>query len=396
MGRSEEFTKSKRGQPRRACRKGITSTATAGTPVPKELGALPYIDPEALTPVSPILPSCLLGQWPPEKHPVNPPDEKLMRVFEGPRVVFPDGFSQTAPNVRAYFYDGPAAFTHSVGVIASSHHGDAPLLKFAAVYLRSTLARYFLMMHTWKILCSRGGFHLKDIKGFPYFEPDAAPDPARARNALAGVARHVDEIAGLPATDQPARYQELRGKLDRLVYAYFGLTRDEQALAEETVDLLMPSIRPRSLGALDTPAQKNAALKDYEAYASTLGASLTRWRTKLRGEGSFRVIVRGSEPGRDGPSGVVRVDYTRDATADPEIKTLVDDDRVLQILESLRAAGLRRIRSGSSLNLVPDTHIWFDGSLYLVRPATKRSWTVRQALRDAEHIVRLVQSDFGT
>ena len=391
-----EFTKSKRGQPRRTCRKGITSTATADTPVPKELGALPYIDPEALTPVSPILHSCLLGQWPPEKQPVNPPDERVMRVFKGPRVVFPDGFSQTAPNVRAYYYDRPAAFTHSIGVIASSHQCDAPLLKFAAVYLRSNLARYFLMMHTWKILCSRGGFHLKDIKAFPYFEPDAAPDPGRARDALAKVAHHVDKIAGLPAADQPARYQEVRGELNRLVYAYFGLTRDEQALAEETVDILMPSIRPASLRALDTPAQKNAALKDYRAYARTLGASLTRWRTKLRGEGSFRVTVRGSEPRRDGPSGVVRVDYTRDATADPEIKTLVDDDRVLQILESLRAAGLRRIRSGDSLNLVPDTHIWFDGSLYLVRPATKRSWTVRQALRDAEHIVRLVQSDFGS
>ena len=86
----------------------------------------------------------------------------------------------------------------------------------------------------------------------------------------------------------------------------------------------------------------------------------------------------------------------RDATADPEIKTLVDDDVVLQILALLRGAGLRRIRSGTSLSLVPDTHIWLDGSLYLVRPATKRSWTIRQALRDAEHIVRLVQSDFGT
>ena len=395
-GTFEEFTRSKRGRARRACRKGITSTANAGTTVPEDLGALPYIDPEALTTVSPILHRRLLGQWPPDKHPVNPPGDTLMRVFNGPRVVFPDGFSQTAPNVRAYYYDGPAAFTHSIGVIASSHHCDAPLLKFAAVYLRSSLARYFLMMRTWKILCSRGGFHLKDIKAFPYFEPHAAPDPATARKALASVSHHMDEIADLPATDQPGRYHRLRGELDRLVYAYFGLTRDEQALVEETVDFLMPSIRPRSLGALYTPAQQDAQLKDYKAYASTLGASLTRWRTKLRGEGRFRVTVQGNEPQCEGPSGVVRVDYNRDATADPEIKTLVDDDVVLQILALLRGAGLRRIRSGTSLSLVPDTHIWLDGSLYLVRPATKRSWTIRQALRDAEHIVRLVQSDFGT
>ena len=388
-----KFTRSKGDRPRRACRKGITATATVNTTVPEELSNLPYIDPETLDTDSPILHRRLLGGWPPNKHPVNPPSDTLMRVFDGPRVVFPDGFSQTAPNVRAYYYEGRGAFTHSIGVIASSHHGDAALLKFAAVYLRSALARYFLMMRTWKILCSRGGFHLKDIKTFPYFEPDAAPDPATAREALASVAGHMDEIAGLPATQQPTRYDELRRELDRLVYAYFGLTRDERVLVEETVGLLMPSIRPRSLGALDTPAQQNAQLNDYEAYASALGASLTQWRTKLRGEGSFRVTVRGGEPRRDGPSGVVRVDYVQEATADPEIKTLVDDDIVLQILELLRAAGLRRIRAGNSLNLVPDTHIWLDGSLYLVRPATKRSWTIRQALRDAEHIVRLVQPD---
>ena len=158
----------------------------------------------------------------------------------------------------------------------------------------------------------------------------------------------------------------------------------------------MPSIRPASLGALYTPAQQNARLKDYKVYARTLGASLTQWRTKLRDRGRFRITVQGSEPRRDGPSGVVRVDYLGDDTADPEINALVDDDDVLEILALLRAAGQRRIRSGTSLSLLPDTHIWVDRSLYLVRPATKRSWTVRQALRDAEHIVRLVQSDFGT
>lgn len=395
-GTFEKFTRPKEDRPRRACRKGITATATGNTPVPDELSALPYIDPEALNIVSPVLHRDLLREWPPDKHLMNPPSDALMRVFNGPRVVFPDGFSQTAPNVRAYYYEGPAAFTHSIGVIASSHPGDAPLLKFVSVYLRSTLARYFLMMHTWKILCSRGGFHLRDIKAFPYFEPNAAPDPAKARNALESVAQHMDEIAGLSVTEQPSRYHDLRGELDRYVYAYFGLTRVEQELVEETVDFLIPSIRPASLDALDTPAQQNAHLKDYMAYANTLGASLTRWRTKLRGEGSFRVTMLGSEPRRDGPSGVARVDYDQDATADPEIKALVNDDTVLQILASLRNAGLRRIRSGDPLSLVPDTHIWLEGSLYLVRPATKRSWTIRQALRDAENIVRLIQSDFGT
>ena len=397
-GTFAEFAKLAPGASHRACRKGITATKTANAAAADDegLSSLPYINPEALATGSPILHPDLLERWPPEKHPVNPPGEPLLRIFKGPRVVFPDGFSQREPNVRAYYYDGPASFTHSIGVIASNDERDSPLLKFAAVYLRSTLARYFLMLRTWKILCSRGGFHLKDIKSLPYFEPDAAPNPAIARRALATVCRHMDEIANLPCSHQLAHYRKLRQELDRLVYAYFGLTREEQALVEETVDVLMPSIRPRSLNSLQTPAQRSVGSKDYNAYAKTLGESLTRWRTRMRGEGHFRVTVKGSGPGRDGPSGIVRVDYVRDKTADPEIEALVDDNVVLQTLAMLRGAGLRRIRSAPSLSLVPDTHIWLDGSLYLVRPATKRNWTLRQALRDAEHIVRLAQPDIAT
>lgn len=377
---------------RRSCRKGVTSTRTANTVVDHELqSSLPHINPEALTNGSPLLHPDLLERWPPEKRLVHPLTDQLSRVFNGPRVVFPDGFSQLEPNVRAYYYDGPASFTHSIGVIASTYEHDLPLLKFTAIYLRSTLAQYFLMLRTWKILCSRGGFHLTDIKTFPYFEPDDAPNPATARCVLSTVSGHMDQIARLPCARQPARYQELRQELDRLVYLYFGLTPEEQALVEETVDVLMPSIRPSSLESLQTPAQRNVGLKDYKIYADALGESLTQWRTKMRGQGCFHVTVKGSEPVRDGPSGIVRVDYVRDKTGDPKIDALVDDNVVLQTLEILRGAGLRRIWSAPSLSLVPDAHIWLDGSLYLVRPATKRNWTLRQALRDAEHIVRLAQ-----
>ena len=391
-GTFADFTSSTRGERRWVCRKGIHLRDKNRVEVSAEpLRSLPHISPGSLTTASPTVHSDLLEPWPENQNTVVGLSDAVMQIFSGPRVLFPDGFSQRRPNVRAYYYDGPASFTHSIGVIASSNKRDSSLLKFAAVYLRSPLARYFLMLRTWKILCSRGGFHLVDIKTFPYFEPDTAPNPATARRALATISRHMDEIANLPSTDQPARYEELRHKLNRLVYIYFGLTREEQALIEETVDVLMPSIRPSSLDSLQTPAQRHVGLKDYKVYANALGESLTRWRTRMRGQGRFRVTVKGSEPVRDGPSGIVRVDYVRDKTTDPEIDAVVDDNVVLQVLATLRKAGLRRIWSAPSLSLVPDAYIWLDGSLYLVRPATKRNWTLRQALRDAEHIVRLAQ-----
>src|SRR5690606_16184946 len=137
------------------------------------------------------------------------------------------------------------SFTHSIGVI-SGPRPDAPLLKFAAVYLRSTLARYFLMMRGWKMLCERNGIHLKDVDAFPFFPPEDAPDPAAAASALASITEHVDRLKSEQELAQLARYQSVRGELDDAVFAYFGLTDEEQTLVTETVEVLMPSIRPRS------------------------------------------------------------------------------------------------------------------------------------------------------
>lgn len=395
-GTFADFAESAPASSLRELRKGVTATKTAKTTVDAALlNSLPYIDPEALKTDSPTLHQDLLREWPQDKRPVSPLNERLKTVFDGPRVVFPDGFSQLLPKVRACYFEGRASFTHSIGVIASDYEGDSAQLKFIAVYLRSHLAQYFLMLHTWKILGSRGGFHLRDIKAMPYAEPHMAPDPTVAQDVLARVSRRMDEIADLPSARQSTRYQELREELDQLVYAYFGLTREEQAIVEETVELLMPSIRPRSIRSLQTPAQRKVGLTDYTAYANALAQSLTQWRTRMGGQGRFRVAVRGSTPDRDGPSGVVRIEYLGDETAAPEFDALVDDTVVLRILEMLRTAGLRQIWSAPTLSLVPDTHVWLKGSLYLVRPATMRNWTIRQALRDAEHVVRLVQPDIS-
>ena len=396
-GTLAEFTKSARIPWKRACRKGVRLRNRGQVDMPAEpLRSLPHLRPEALTTGAPILHADLLEPWPQNQHTVVGLNDALMRVFDGPRVVFPDGVSQLELTVRAHYYDGAATFTHSIGVIASNDKDDAELLQFAAVYLRSTLARYFLMLRAWKILAARGGFHLADIKTFPFFAPDHAPNPSAARRALAAISRRMDEIADLPCNRQAPRYEEMRQETDVLVYNYFGLTREEKTLVKESVDVLMPSIRPSSLGALHTPAQQNVRLEDYTAYANALGGSLTRWRTRMRGKGRFRVTVNGSDPARDGPSGIVRVDYFPTETGDPEYLALVDDHVVLQTLALLRRAGLRRIQSNPSLGLVPDTHIWLKGSFYLVRPSIKRSWTIRQALRDAERIVRIVQPNVPT
>ena len=387
-----DFWKGPRAFRRWVNRKGIHLNDKSREAVSAEpLRDKPFVPVAALSAGSPVLHPHLLTSWPKDQGFVVGLNDDVQTVFDGPRVLFPDGFSKQDHSVRAAYYDGPATFTHSIGVIAGKRE-DAPLLQFAAVYLRSSLAKYFLMMRGWKMLCERNGVHLADVETFPFFTVEDAPDPDAAGAALAEICVHMGELAALSELEQGPRYGELRPVLDQAIFRYFGLSIDEQTLVRETVDVLMPSIRPRSFRSLDTPAQHAADKDDFAAYAGALGRSLTSWRTRTRGRGRFQVSVVASDPARAGPSGIVRITYAEQPTAAPVIDTAVNDDLVLTTLAQLRQAGLRAIPSGEALTLVPDAHLWIEGSLYLVRPLTRRSWTIRQALRDAEHIVRTVQA----
>jgi hypothetical protein len=355
------------------------------------LRTIPFVPINVLSAGSPVLHQDLLTKWPVNQDTVVGLNDSVLKIFDGPRVLFPDGFSKGEQNVRAVYYDAPASFTHSVGVIAGAKE-DAQLLQFVAVYLRSSLARYFLMMRGWKMLCERNGLHLADVETFPFFAPNESPNPKVAAAALKTVSECIQKIRALPELEQGRTYAEMRTTLDQAVFSYFGLTEDEQTLICESVEILMPSIRPRSFRSLDTPAQQIANTTNFDNYAQALGSALTLWRSRTGGKGHFSVNVVTSDPRRAGPSGVVRIAYADSPTSDPKLDSTVSDDLVLSTLKLLRDVGLRTVSSGDSLTLVPDAHLWMDGSLYLVRPLTKRSWTVRQALRDAEHIVRTVQA----
>lgn len=372
-------------------RKGIHRTdksRQAVSAVP--LHAMRHISVEALRTGSPVLHRDLLRSWPEETETVVGLSDGVQRVFNGPRVLFPDGFSREEPNIRAVYFEGPATFTSSVGVIAGkAEHAD--LLKFLAAYLRSALARYFLVIHGWKRLTDRNAMHLKDVEGFPFFAPESAPDPKAAGAALRKVVDRIDEIAALPEFDQKRAYDAARAEIDESIFRYFGLYEEERALVLETCEVILPSVRPRNYRSLDTPIQRPAAQTDFDRYATGLADALTSWRERTSGRGRFRVEVFASEGNRQGRVGIARVHYQEAPTGPPLAQARMNDAAVIETLAVLREAGLHVIPSGEHMGLVPDIQIWVGGDLYVVRPLGRRNWTLRQALRDAERIVRDVQ-----
>ena len=391
IGTFGDFWAGPKADRRWTCRKGVhlkdrSREAVSAAP----LGNRPFVRPEALRMKSPILHRSLLTGWPADQQTVVGINEDLLRVFDGPRVLFTDGFSRQDLSIRAAYSDVSATFTCSIGVIAGPEV-DRPLLQFAAVYLRSSLAQYFLMMRGWKMLCQRNGVHLDDIKSFPFFEAGAAPDPEMAQKALARITERIENLARLDEPNQIRDYQSYRHDFDEDVYDFFSLSDDERALVRETVDIFMPSIRPRSFRSLDTPAQSTAGSDDFDRYANKLADALTEWRGRTGGKGRFHVSVMTNERERPGSIGMVRIEYVSTGTVPSDAAVRMDDEAIQATLSELRQRGLAVIPSGDAIKLIPDTHIWTNGALYIVRFLARRNWTLRQALQDAEHIVRTVQ-----
>ena len=355
---------------------------------------MPHISVNRLSGRSPLLSSDLLSVWPSEQQVVVGLSDDLLRVFEGPRVLFPDGFSRQDLMIRAAFLDLPASFTVSIGVIAGPKE-DTSLLQFAAVYLRSDLARYFLMMRGWKMLCERNAVHLKDVMSFPFFDASDAPDPLAARTALDRTTGRLRELTQLHRFDQDQAYAELRDDFDEDVFEYFSLSNKERALVRETVNILLPSIRPRSFASLNTPAQSRATRAEFQKYGSELADALAEWRRRTGGLGQFDVAIVANGSDRPGSVGVVRIEYNPSESSPTRAVTKIDNEIIQATLAELRLSGLAAIPLGDALHLVPDIYVWTDEALYLVRPLTGRLWTRRQALRDAEHIVRAVQNRQG-
>ena len=88
---------------------------------------------------------------------------------------------------------------------------------------------------------------------------------------------------------------------------------------------------------------------------------------------------------------MVRIKFTSKVTGPATSSSRIDDQTIHATLRELRRLGLTLIPSGTALQLIPDSHMWTNGTLYIVRLLARRNWTLRQALRDAEHIVYTVQ-----
>lgn len=319
---------------------------------------------------------------------VASPGGRNTRLYSAARVIFPDGLSDEY-TVRAVYTEEPFAFTSSIGAIGGSS-SDTDLLKLLAAYLRSPLASYLMVMTGYSVIGERPRIALDDIEAFPFYAPDYHPNPKEAAGVVAAVSKLFDVIDDAPEWQRHIAYSKVSDKLNDLVFDYFGLTRAERTIVQDTVQVMVKSIQPPNYASLSTPLLQRPDDLEVKHYAETLASELADLRKSSGGKGALK--VQAYVDGASGFFGAVQItlvqakaDETRLVTSQKTFQALLDD-----LHSSLRISseGI----DPDDLFKIPNIMFLAGDSFFFVKPMRRRFWLAKTALADADLIVQTVRA----
>jgi hypothetical protein len=292
-------------------------------------------------------------------------------VFRAPHVLVAQGFTSTA------FSDFDVSFQHALRGITGPKE-DRDLLVFAAAYLRSPLARYFLF-HTssnWGV--SRQKIHVEELLRLPLPLPEALPDRKRSWAIVKEVNEIVSSTAAKSAeyfSDREDLVRLASDSIESLICEYFDILPAEKTLIDDTVRVIIPSVRPtrkRSVVATIEPSRD----QQRDEYAKRVCDTLNSWAKS----GPF--IVRGyAMASAQLGIGVAVLQKVRADVALPVPGENLTD--LLAALERLRKVTSKRL---NTFELIRGAKVFDRDRLYLVKPIGQRFWTQTAALNDADEI----------
>lgn len=321
------------------------------------------------------------------------PDE---RIYEGPLVLLNQGFSTAA------FFDYTVRFQHSLQSITGPLP-DADILIWLAVVLRSKLARYFVFHTAANIGTERDKVHMFEVLRLPFFLSNSAAAQPNSSSIVSQAAARIRRLMKDMEADaekrrkrtnsqvlgplfgndwdpdnrlwikgQREKARNLQAELEPLVYEYFGIGRQEQALVEDTCEIFDKSDTPASLEAAKSiPTLQTIDSAALKPYATMLTETLNGWASR-----GVRVHATG---GADKESGIALVELTQSRTTrDFEIRNISNQ----------LASALRQLQDASKEHLeqfqFSRSGLIFDGPhIYIVKPSLRGCWMRSSALNDA-------------
>lgn len=352
--------------------------------VPKWMLGRKFLNAKKFPSDVPLLDSRILTTLPFEKIARVPPK----RLFEGPRVLWPDG-THPENGVKAIYTDQPFTFQHSLGVL-SAPNTDAgrQVAKFIACYLRSPLGIWLSLLLSASVASERPKLHVEELLEWPFWRPDKHPKPPEAKQVLDEVERIFALIEEQEGTFQPRVYDKYKAELDDLVFRYFSFQEEEKILVRELAEYAGPSLQPTSLrySALLKPLRAPPNEELLKAYCSRVQHAFHRWRDVTGGVGQIQVSAWAA---KTVPIGAAVISLRHAVGKDLAASRIQDDSILADLTEALeRVAG----RDDNALLSIPNLTIFDEGRIIVVKPLVSRFWLQRAAIEDVGRIVKEIQA----
>jgi hypothetical protein len=261
------------------------------------------------------------------------------------------------------------------------------LARFLATYMRSTLGGWLSLLLSASVSAERAKLHQAELLEWPFWHPDAHPDPARAWAALTRIDQLISQLDDEPELLAPLRYAAIRPELDDAVFNYFMIRPDERTLIEELATVIGPSVQPAGLGyrSLARELRMSPSLHRLERYVGRLTREMEGWRDATGGAGE---LCARYWTARRVPLGVAILEIGEASAT--TARTGTTDAEFLQELAD--ALGRVADRPGEALLTVPNLTIVDGARILLVKPLVTRYWLERAASADAARIASELQA----
>ena len=302
-------------------------------------------------------------------------------IYKAPMVLVTQGFT------AKFFSDKDVLFQDSLQSIAGPKK-DEDLLLFLAALLNTPLGTYYTFHTAANLGVERDKVHFEELLQLPFPLPKQTKQPEENRAIVQEVATRLrragTEMAAASIND-PQRFaarDEAIREVTELVYRYFGLTRWERVLVEDTVNIFEPSKTPTSYEK-KIPTLELASVADRESYSELLCRTINRWARRSR---------YSLEPSL----GLARKEGFALLTLNKVEERLVVTDCPEHDLSPKLRKVLARIAK-ASVRLGPGGLTYLRGYAHfeedcvrLLKPLTRRHWTKTAALNDADDLAAYI------
>jgi type I restriction-modification system DNA methylase subunit len=279
---------------------------------------------------------------------------------------------------KAAFCDFPVIFEDSLRSVTAKRASDADLLCFLAGVLTSRFAAYFLFHTSANWGTERRVVYLNELLRLPLPLPETHHDQQLATAIVAKVAKRIREVqkqitkAPLNLTIREHEVNDAKEEIEPLIFEYYGISKTEKILIEDTVNLLIPSATPASLET-DIPTLDDSNPDERAAYATQLCQTINTW-----GRGNGMLLSARSYVSDILGLGLLMVTKGKsaltysEASASHEVATAIAGIEKALLVRNLKLAYTRGFT------------LFECDRAYVLKPLARRHWTRTAALNDAD------------